>query len=278
LPLIGGFWSKEGIIANAWRVAQDDPRFLFPAMCVLLGAAMTGFYMSRMWFKTFAGKPNNEVAAHVGPTNIWIKTPLFILTFVTLSSIIFAGMGFTHWASDTEYSFLSEKNLLDGILYEMEHAFANSDPFFFILTYVAIFMGAVLGPGLAMALYGGKLAEGEEAKPWMRPVIALSAWANKRFHFDNTALRESTLATALENRLYIDEYYDKAMVNIVAGFSNKVAEADSEVIDGTIKAIESGSQSLSTVVRSMTTGSARDYILMVAVGTLAIFLFIWGVA
>ena len=278
LPLIGGFWSKEGIIANAWRVAQDDPRFLFPAMCVLLGAAMTGFYMSRMWFKTFAGKPNNEVAAHVGPTNIWIKTPLFILTFVTLSSIIFAGMGFTHWASDTEYSFLSEKNLLDGILYEMEHAFANSDPFFFILTYIAIFMGAIIGPGLAMALYGGKLAEGEEAKPWMRPVIALSAWVNKRFHFDNTAIRESTLATALENRLYIDEYYDKAMLNVVAGFSNKVAEADAEVIDGTIKAIESGSQSLSTIVRSMTTGSARDYILMVAVGTLAIFLFIWGVA
>ena len=68
------------------------------------------------------------------------------------------------------------------------------------------------------------------------------------------------------------------MLNVVAGFSNKVAEADAEVIDGTIKAIESGSQSLSTIVRSMTTGSARDYILMVAVGTLAIFLFIWGVA
>jgi hypothetical protein len=86
------------------------------------------------------------------------------------------------------------------------------------------------------------------------------------------------LATALENRLYIDEYYDKAMLNIVAGFSSKVAEVDTEVIDGTIKAIESGSQSLSSVVRSLTTGSARDYILMVAVGTLTIFLLIWGVA
>ena len=112
----------------------------------------------------------------------------------------------------------------------------------------------------------------------MRPVIQLSAWVNKRFHFDNSAFAESSLATALENRLYIDEYYDKAMVNIVAGFSNKAAEADSEVIDGTIKAIESGSQSLSSIVRSMTTGSARDYILMVAVGTLAIFMLILGVA
>ena len=160
----------------------------------------------------------------------------------------------------------------------MGHAFANSDSFFFILTYVAIFLGAVIGPGIAMALYGGKLADGEDTKPWMRPVIRLSAFVNKRFHFDNTAFRESSLAIALENRLYIDEYYDKAMLNIVAGFSNKVAEADTEVIDGTIKAIESGSQSLSSVVRSLTTGSARDYILMVAVGTLTISLLIWGVA
>ena len=278
LPLIGGFWSKEGIIANAWRVAQDDPRFLLPAMCVLIGAGMTGFYMSRMWLKTFAGKPNNEVAAHVGPTNTWIKTPLFILTFVSLSSILFAGMGFTHWAPDEGYAFMSEKSLVDGIIYELGHAFANEVPYFFIITYIAIALGAVAGPGLALALYGGGLEEGESAKPWMTPVIRLNAWVKARFNFDNSAFANSTLAVALQNRLYIDHYYDMAMLKIVAGFSTKAAETDADVIDGTIKTIESGSQSLSTVVRSLTTGSARDYILMVSVGMLAIFMLVWGVA
>ena len=278
LPLIGGFWSKEGIIANAWRVAQDDPRFLLPALCVLIGAGMTGFYMSRMWLKTFAGKPNNEVAAHVGPTNTWIKTPLFILTFVSLSSILFAGMGFTHWAPDEGYAFMSEKSLVDGIIYELGHAFANEVPYFFIITYIAIALGAVAGPGLALALYGGQLEEGESAKPWMMPVIRLNAWVKARFNFDNSAFANSTLAVALQNRLYIDHYYDMAMLKIVAGFSTKAAETDADVIDGTIKTIESGSQSLSTVVRSLTTGSARDYILMVSVGMLAIFMLVWGVA
>jgi NADH-quinone oxidoreductase subunit L len=278
LPLIGGFWSKEGIIANAWRVAQDDPRVLLPAMCVLIGAGMTGFYMSRMWLKTFAGKPNNEVAAHVGPTNTWIKTPLFILTFVSLSSILFAGMGFTHWAPDEGYAFMSEKSLVDGIIYELGHAFANEVPYFFIITYIAIALGAVAGPGLALALYGGGLEEGESAKPWMTPVIRLNAWVKARFNFDNSAFANSTLAVALQNRLYIDHYYDMAMLKIVAGFSTKAAETDADVIDGTIKTIESGSQSLSTVVRSLTTGSARDYILMVSVGMLAIFMLVWGVA
>ena len=278
LPLIGGFWSKEGIIANAWRVALEDPRFFIPAICVLLRAAMTGFYMSRMWLKTFAGKPKTEVAAHVGQTNTWIKIPLFVLTFVTLSAILFAGMGFTHWAPDSEYGLMSEKNLFDGIAYEMNHAFANGDEFFFILTYVAIAIGAVLGPGIALSLYGGNLAEGEKVKPWMKPIIRLNAWVHGRYNFDNQAIANSGLSRALENRLYFDHYYDMAMLKIVAGFSDKSAETDKNVVDGVIKKIETGTQSISKVVRSMTTGSARDYILMVAVGTLAIFFLLWGVA
>jgi NADH-quinone oxidoreductase subunit L len=278
LPLIGGFWSKEGIIANAWRVALEDPRFFFPAACVLVGAGMTGFYMSRMWLKTFAGKPSNEVAAHVGPTNNWIKTPLFILTFVTLSSILLAGMGFAHWAPESEYSFLSDKGLVEGIMYELGHAFANHDTFFFILTYVAIALGAILGPFMAMSLFGGKLEDGEECKPWFRPVIRLNNWVYEKYHWDNSGIATSGLAIALQNRLYIDKYYDLAMVKIVAGFSNKVAEADTKIIDGTIKQIEDKSQKISTTVRSLTTGSARDYILWVAIGTLLISFFIWGVA
>jgi NADH:ubiquinone oxidoreductase subunit 5 (subunit L)/multisubunit Na+/H+ antiporter MnhA subunit len=278
LPLIGGFWSKEGIIANAWRVALEDPRFFFPAACVLLGAGMTGFYMTRMWVKTFAGKPSNEVAAHVGPTNSWIKTPLFILTFVTLSSVLLAGMGFTHWAPDSEYSFLSDKGLVDGIMYELGHAFANHDAFFFVLTYVAIALGAILGPFMAMSLFGGKLEEGEDCKPWFKPVISLNNWVYNKYHWDNTGIATSGLAVALQNRLYIDKYYDLAMVKIVAGFSNKVAEADTKIIDGAVKQIEDKSQKISTIVRSLTTGSARDYILWVAIGTLLIFFFIWGVA
>ena len=112
---------------------------------------------------------------------------MFILTFVSLSSILFAGMGFTHWAPDEGYAFMSEKSLVDGIIYELGHAFANEVPYFFIITYIAIALGAVAGPGLALALYGGQLEEGESAKPWMMPVIRLNAWVKARFNFDNSA-------------------------------------------------------------------------------------------
>ncbi|MGB1678915.1 MAG: proton-conducting transporter membrane subunit [Poseidonia sp.] len=277
-PLIGGFWSKEGIIANTWRVALEDPRFFYPAMCVLIGAGMTGFYMSRMWLKTFAGSPKTEVAAHVHPTNTWIKTPLFILTFFSLAGILFAGMGFTHWAPDIEYGLMSDHGgLLGGILYELDHVFANEKAFFFILTYVALFIGAVIGPGLALSLYGGKLDEGETVKPWFGPVLAINEAIKGRYHWDNSSFAQSGFSTALSNRLYFDHYYDMAMLKIVAAFSFKAAEADSTVIDGTVKTIERTSQQLSTKLRALTTGSARDYILMAALGTLVLFGLIWGV-
>ena len=271
LPLIGGFWSKEGIIANAWRVALEDPRFFFPAACVLLGAAMTGFYMSRMWLKTFAGKPKTEVAEHVHEQTPWIPIPLVVLTFVSLSSVILAGMMFTHWSSDTGYAFFSDKNFIDGMIYEFEHVFLNQDAFFFVLTYVAIFIGAIVGPGLAMALYGGSLKEGEKAKPWMQPIINLSSRVNKKRGFDNSAWANSGLSDALRERLYFDKWYDAAMLKLVVGFANISAAFDRNVVDGTIKTVESTSQRLSTQIRRLTTGSARDYIMMAALGVLVIY-------
>ena len=80
-------------------VALEDPIFHSSNLC-LSRCWYDWLYMSRMWLKTFTGKPKTEVAAHVGPTNTWIKIPLFVLTFVSLSAVLFAGMGFTHWAPD----------------------------------------------------------------------------------------------------------------------------------------------------------------------------------
>jgi hypothetical protein len=188
-------------------------------------------------------------------------------------------MGFTHWAPDEYYKpfFDGKKSFLEGFVYEMEHAFANSDAFFFVLTYFAIILGAIVGPGIALSLYGGKLDEGEESLPWFGPVLALNQMVKGRYHWDNSSFAQSGFATALENRLYFDHYYDMAMLKIVAAFSSKAAAADSSVIDGTVKTIERTSQQLSTKVRSLTTGSARDYILMAALGTLVLFALIWGV-
>ena len=276
IPLIGGFWSKEGIIASAWQVALKEPLFLLPAMLILIGAGMTGFYMSRMWFMTFAGKPKTEVAEHVHEQTPWIPIPLVILTFMTLSAIIFAGMHAGHWLGDFESGHYT--SFFDGIGYEMEHVFLNHDPFLMVLTYVAIGLSLVLGPSFAMALYGGALDGDQKAKPWMQWAINLSDRVSRKSKFDNTAWANSSLSNSLHKRLHFDDIYDAAIMKIVVGFAKLSAIFDTKFIDGVIKTIESTSQEASRRLRALTTGSARDYIMMTTLGTLVIFLLVWGVA
>jgi hypothetical protein len=129
-----------------------------------------------------------------------------------------------------------------------------------------------------MAIYGGNLDDDQKAKPWMQWAISLSARLNRKSKFDNSAWANSSLAESLHKRLYFDDLYDAAMLKIVVGFANISAIFDSKVIDGVIKTIESTSQEASRRVRSLTTGSARDYIMMTALGTLAVFMLLWGVA
>ena len=121
--MIGGFWSKEGIIASAWKVALKEPIFLLPAMLILIGAGMTGFYMSRMWFMTFAGKPKTEVAEHVHEQTPWIPVPLVVLTFMTMAAIIFAGMHAGNWLGDLIRAITPASLMETG--YEMGHVFMN---------------------------------------------------------------------------------------------------------------------------------------------------------
>ena len=86
------------------------------------------------------------------------------------------------------------------------------------------------------------------------------------------------MAEALENRLYFDELYEGVLAKTVIPFSAFSAWFDRTVIDGVIKQIESNSVSGSLQVRSLTTGSARDYILMTAVGMLSIIVLVWGIS
>ena len=73
-----------------------------------------------------------------------------------------------------------------------------------------------------------------------------------------------SLAEALRRRLYFDDFYDWICLKIIVPIGLGAALFDKKGIDGVIKGIESGSQSTSTWVRKLTTGSARDYIMMVA--------------
>tara|TARA_B100001113_G_scaffold349840_1_gene345914 strand:- start:550 stop:2019 length:1470 start_codon:yes stop_codon:yes gene_type:complete len=282
IPLIGGFWSKEGIVGQAWNVyLKGGEMILFPAILVLATAGMTGFYMSRMWFMTFAGKPKSDVVEYVHEETQWIKTPLVTLSIVTaFSGFLLACGHFVYWLSDPASEkgshFMTDffKHPFEAILYELEHAFLPEDNTLKIVGWTAILLSAGLGPFIAARMHGGHLSEGERAVPLTSWLIRYSGSVG---HTDVGELAEGGLATALHNRLYIDDAYEWIISKTLIPLSAISAWIDKNLVDGVIKRIECGSQWASTQIRQLTTGKASDYLLMAALGTLVVIAILWGV-
>ncbi|QDV33528.1 NADH-quinone oxidoreductase subunit L [Tautonia plasticadhaerens] len=56
VPLFSGFYSKDAILASAIRFVVDRPGHVALLILPAIGAAMTAFYMFRMWFLLFSGR------------------------------------------------------------------------------------------------------------------------------------------------------------------------------------------------------------------------------
>ena len=271
VPLIGGFWSKEGIIAETWKAAIEyEPLMLIPAILILATAGMTGFYMSRMWLMTFAGEPKNDVVNHVHESTPWIREPLLILTVITaIGGFGLALLDIIHFLSaDTDHL------EMHGFLYTLEHAFLPSDMTTRIVGWTTILLSFIIGPLIAARVHGGKLQKGMKA---IVPINWLVILSSKFGHQDVENMSKSQFSEALQNRLYFDDIYEYLISKTIIPFANLSAWFDRIIIDGIIKQVESISVSSSIQIRKITTGSARDYILMAAVGMISIFILIWGV-
>jgi NADH-quinone oxidoreductase subunit L len=113
LPFLSGFYSKEGILANALSYAKfwneeefaafrsGEPAAAIAYLPFVLGvvtAGMTAFYMFRLLFLTFHGAPRNQEAyghAHESPATMTV--PLVVLAVL---SVISGGLPFAdlnHW-------------------------------------------------------------------------------------------------------------------------------------------------------------------------------------
>jgi NADH-quinone oxidoreductase subunit L len=278
IPLIGGFWSKEGIIAETWAAClKEEPMMFVPALLILATAGMTGFYMTRMWLMTFAGSPKSEVVGHVHEATPWIKEPLIILTlFAAIGGFALAVLGVVNFlGGEHDHLGLAHGSALDEAIYQLEQAFLPEDASMRLIGWTTILLALVIGPVMASRIYGGRLIEGVEATPLVAWLVNLSSRLGSQ---DVDELANSQLAEALQRRLYFDDLYEMVLAKTVVPFAAFAAWFDQNVIDGVIKQVESNSVFGSVQIRRLTTGSARDYILMAAVGMLSVFALVWGVS
>ena len=97
IPPFSGFWSKDKIIEAAFVGEGWKPWVL--GLAALLGAGLTAYYMSRLFFMTFHGEKRWTDGQHPHESPLLMTVPMIVLSVgsALLGLVLALGGGFTRW-------------------------------------------------------------------------------------------------------------------------------------------------------------------------------------
>ena len=231
IPPFSGFFSKDEILTACFQYS--------PVMgwVMTIIAAMTAFYMFRLYYGIFWGTENKELHAHHTPHEapLTMTIPIIILAAITcvcgwmpLGDTGF--MPFGHFISS------------DGLAYHI-----HLDPTVAV-TSIIFAVAAIL---LATYIYARD-----------RQPIA-----------DALANRFSSLHKWAYHRFYMDEVYQFVTHRIIfAHISKPIAWFDRHVVDGFFNFLAWGTNSLSYAIRGFQSGRVQQYAWVFFVGVLIVIL------
>jgi NADH-quinone oxidoreductase subunit L len=267
-----GFWSKDEVLTGAWASEVFPNLGKVLAIVGLITALITAFYMFRLVFLTFFGKPRYD-ESHVHPhESPGIMTgPLVILAAF---SLFFGAVGFPP----------DEGRFHDFLAPVFHGEEAHGDEVAEVASLAG--SGHQDGPSVLAAEEGDEAAHGAHhistetivAFGIISTVLVLIGigtaylmYIRRRFDPAAIAARYNRLYEFLLNKWYFDEIYNKYIVfplRNLATFLWRVV--DVRIIDGTVMAIATGFSSLSQSLRRVQTGLVGNYALAIALGMVVI--------
>jgi NADH-quinone oxidoreductase subunit L len=233
VPPFSGFFSKDEILAAAFEKNK------IYWVLGLVGAAMTAFYMFRLYATTFLGKfrGSNEQEAHLHESPLAMTLPLIVLAILSaLGGVIGIPhiMGGNHWLSGQLSSIVSTP--------QEAHLAVSTE---WILMGVSVAIAAI-------AL-----------------VIALSRYSKQTDEEPSSAIGKF-----FYHKWYIDELYQKAIIEPLNKFALFLKEfIEKKVIDGAVNGTGKLVQFSARKVRLIQNGQAGYYILFMVLGIITLFLF-----
>jgi NADH-quinone oxidoreductase subunit L len=255
---LSGFWSKDEILA----VASHYPNPIFLIVGTLV-AGMTSFYMFRLCFVTFFGKPRDQHRfdhAHESPKVMTV--PLMILAFLS----VFAGWVGIPWLKRGYSSFVYH--------HQPHHVEPN-----YLLMIVSTLV-ALSGIYLAYAMYyKGSISPEKLKEKFAFPYKVLY----HKYYFDelyhaiivNPLLK---LCDFLFTKL--DVGVVDALVNGVGNFTVFLSDVkewfDSRVVDGAVNGIAYITGGIGSGLRRIQTGQLQNYAFVIFFGLVLIILFKLG--
>ncbi len=84
VPLFSGFYSKDAVLASTLHFVMGRPEHLLLFLLPAVGAAITAFYMFRLWFLIFAGSVRGHSASEAMEGERLLTWPLIALAVPTV--------------------------------------------------------------------------------------------------------------------------------------------------------------------------------------------------
>ena len=225
-PPFSGFWSKDKIIETA---LDSNP---LVGLCALLGAGITGFYMTRLMLMTYFTDKRWEEGVHPHESPKVMTVPLIVLAVL---SVVGGILILNDWIVDFLAPVVGE---------EVHH-----DPRFAPLAVSAAAL-VIVGIGAAIAWF----TIGNKPVPREAP---------QDVSFATRAARRD---------LYGDDINDALVVNPGRSLVGGVTTLDRVVVDGAVEGGALAAAGISGRLRLVQNGFVRSYALSILVGALLIVL------
>jgi NADH-quinone oxidoreductase subunit L len=245
-PPLAGFFSKDSILFNAFQ-SENGGHILYAVG--LLTALLTSFYMFRLVFLTFYGKPRfdeHHVHVHESPNSMTI--PLIVLAVLSVIGGWLAAPGL--WGGTDYFSKFLEP-VFGGAQAAGSEAAARSTE----LTLAGVaFFTALIGFGIAYWMYSKNTKKPAELEKSFKGVY-------------NTLL----------HKYYVDELYAAVIIKPLMWISREILwqRVDVQVIDGAVNGVARGTMEAGDNVRHTQSGNTRSYAVWVVIGALVVIALIF---
>lgn len=299
-PFLSGFYSKDAILASALGFAEAHPShrvlFYLPA----IAAALTAFYMLRLYLLTFRTTARDEHIhqhAHESPRVMW--TPLALLAVLSIGIAWFGRMPERHALGNGEYEYEGGRGLV-GLIAEAQPRWAvgwglphqtpfggasptlhASDEHALHATATKVATGAMLtGMFFAWLVYGWGLISAAKAAQVLAPVHKLLL---NKFCIDE--LYRATFVAGVLKLASFGKWFDRTVLDGLAdGCARWVAKTaffsgltlDNRGVDGLVNGVAKAALVGGNLARLGQTGRVRNYVLgLTTGGALLILAFLW---
>ena len=235
IPFFSGFSSKDEIITACFEYSPVCGWWMTGV------AAMTAFYMFRLYYGIFWGTENKELHAHHTPHEApaAMTFPLVFLSIITVGVGVFTTLGgFLNWDWASFGSIVSAAGTAYTIHFDPQVACTST-------------VIAILSILLATYIYKGE--KQPIADKMYRTFPRLHRWAYKRF--------------------YMDEVYQYVTHKILFRYVSRTAQwIDEKIINGLIDFTAWGANEAGETIRPWQSGDVRQYAVWFLTGTVALTL------